>query len=38
VEKLLLLPHTTKKSIRVIRTREIIPINNEAVMRKPVKV
>lgn len=34
VEKLLFQPCTTKKSIRTIRTRNTIPINNNVVLRK----
>jgi hypothetical protein len=38
LDKLEFLSYTTKKSLRTIRTRKIISINNKAVLRKPVKV
>jgi hypothetical protein len=38
VGKLLIVPYITKKSIRAIRTRKAMPINNNAVMRKPINV
>lgn len=34
VEKLLFLPCTTKKNVRTIRTRNTVPTNNNAVLRK----
>jgi hypothetical protein len=38
VEKLPLLPYTTNKRTRVIKTRKAISMKNKVVMRKPIKM
>jgi hypothetical protein len=37
MEKLLFVPDTTKKCIRSVIRRKIIPVNKDRILRKPIK-